>query len=161
MVVLTKAQSEIRSLGGIQGFVSTSTGLRRYRGKAGASTHWEKNWYTNHPVQGTAAALFKVAGIRLDSLFKQYDARIIIPLHDAFIFEAPLKHLEGVAELTGQVMCQSITEHFPSLLPQVEINISDYSCWNKDGESDLFEQWIANIKKLLNSLPPSVRGGSE
>ena len=155
---LTRAQSEIREFGGIQGFVSTSTGLRRYRGKSGPSTHWEKNWYTNHPVQGTAAALFKVAGNRLDALYKQYDAHIIIPLHDAFIFEAPLKHLEVVAELTGRVMCQSITERFPFLLPQVEINISDPSCWNKDGKSDLFEQWVDEVELLINDFSASAAG---
>lgn len=158
---LAEAQSEIRELGGIQGFVSTSTSLRRYRGQTGTSSRWEKNWYTNHPVQGTAAALFKVAGNRLDALYKQYDVRIIIPLHDAFIFEAPLEHLKVVAELTKQVMCQAITEHFPFLLPQVEINISDPSCWNKDGKSSLFEEWVDDVELLINNFTSSADGGEK
>ena len=153
---LIQAQHEIRDLGGLQGFVSTSTGLRRYRGKTGASSNWERNWYTNHPVQGTSAALFKLAGNRLDSLYKQYDGRIIIPLHDAFIFEAPLEHLEAVAEQTGQVMCQSITEMFHFLLPKVEINISEPSCWNKDGETDLFEQWVGSVESLITNFTLAV-----
>ena len=77
--------------GAIRGYAFTISGLKRYRAKSGEATRWERNWLTNHPVQGSAAVVFKAAGNRLDKLYQQYDARIILPLHDAFIFEAPLK----------------------------------------------------------------------
>ncbi len=96
--------SAASAFGSMRGYASTATGLRRYRGKRGATSNWELNWMTNHPVQGTAAALFKVAGNRLDRLYQPYQATLIIPLHDSFIFEAPLDQLEAVAQLTGQVM---------------------------------------------------------
>jgi DNA polymerase-1 len=124
--------------------------LKRYRANSGQATRWEKNWLANHPVQGSAAVMFKAAGNRLDKLFRLYDARIIIPLHDAFIFEAPLEELKTIAELTSRVMCDTLQEYFPVLRPQVEINITRPDCWNKDGDGEELERWIASLNELMN-----------
>jgi hypothetical protein len=43
--------------------------------------------------RANAAVVFKTAGNRLDRLYRQYNAWLIIPLHDAFIFGAPLERL--------------------------------------------------------------------
>ena len=88
--------------GGMRGYAYTISGLKRYRAKSGEASRWEKNWLTNHPVQGSAAVVFKAAGNRLDKLYRQYNARIIIPLHDAFIFEVSLDALEIVTKLTSR-----------------------------------------------------------
>ena len=136
--------------GAIRGYAYTISGLKRYRAKSGEATRWEKNWLTNHPVQGSAAVVFKAAGNRLDKLYRQYDARIIIPVHDAFIFEAPLGSLETVAELTSRVMCDTLQEYFPVLRPQVEVNISRPDCWNKDGDGEELERWIEGLNELMN-----------
>ncbi|MBT4288396.1 MAG: DNA polymerase I, partial [Deltaproteobacteria bacterium] len=101
-------------------------------------------------VQGSAAVVFKTAGNRLDKLYQQYNARIIIPVHDAFIFETPLNTLETVAEKTSRVMCDTLQEYFPVLRPQVEVNISNPSCWNKDGDGDELERWIEELDKLMS-----------
>lgn len=135
--------------GAIRGYAFTLSGLKRYRAKGGNATRWERNWLTNHPVQGSAAVVFKAAGNRLDKLYRQYGARIIIPLHDAFIFEAPLKELKKVAELTARVMCDTLQEYFPVLRPQVEVNISRPDCWNKDGDGQELDRWIENLKALM------------
>ncbi len=136
--------------GAIRGYAYTISGLKRYRAKTGEATRWEKNWLTNHPVQGSAAVVFKAAGNRLDRLYRQYDARIIIPLHDAFIFEAPFSALENVAALTSRVMCDTLQEYFPVLRPQVEVNIARPDCWNKDGDGEELERWIAGLDELMN-----------
>ena len=68
-------------------------------------------------VRGSAVMVFKVAGNRLDKLYLQYDAGSIIPLHDAFIFEAPLEELEVVAEFTSRVMWGALQEYFPPKAP--------------------------------------------
>jgi DNA polymerase-1 len=94
--------------------------------------------------------VFKAAGNRLDKLYRQYDARIIIPIHDAFIFEAPLGALETVTALTSRVMCDTLQEYFPVLRPQVEVNISRPDCWNKDGNGDELERWIESLNELMN-----------
>lgn len=105
------------------GVASSATGLRRYRSEAGGTaTPWEKNWLKNHPVQSTAASAFKLAGIRLDRLYPQYDARLIIPVHDAYVFEAPIDRLHQVAELTRRVMLEAVTELLPVLRPKAETN---------------------------------------
>jgi DNA polymerase-1 len=124
--------------------------LKRHRGRTGAADTWERNWLTNNPVQGSAAVVFKAAGNRLDKLYRQYDARIIIPVHDAFIFETPLDQLEFVAELTARVMCDTLQEYFPVLRPQAEINISRPDCWNKDGNGEELERWIERLNGLMD-----------
>ena len=110
---LTKGLVLAAQQGTIRGYACTISGLKRYRGKKGAASQWERNWLINHPVQGSAAVVFKTAGNRLDRLYQQYDARIIIPVHDAFIFEAPLNELDTVANLTAKVMCDTLQEYFP------------------------------------------------
>jgi DNA polymerase I len=137
----------------IRGYANTITGLKRHRGKSGRADNWERNWLKNHPVQGSAAAVFKAAGNRLDKLYQAYDAKIIIPLHDSFIFEAPLEKLEEVAELTEKVMCYTLQEYFPELNPRVEINISRPECWNKDGDAESLERWIEEQTGIVNTLP--------
>ena len=137
--------------GAIRGYAYTISGLKRYRAKSGGASRWEKNWLTNHPVQGSAAVVFKAAGNRLDKLYRQCYARIIIPLHDAFIFEAPLGELDTVAALTSRVMCDTLQEYFPVLSPQVEVNISRPDCWNKDGDGEELERWITSLNELMNS----------
>ena len=130
--------------GGMSGFASTYTGLRRHRARRGRTTVWEKNWLSNHPVQGSAAVVFKAAGNRLDALYQQYDAWIIVPLHDSIVFEAPLEVLKDVAELTGRVLCETVQEYFPELRPRAEINIDHPEAWNKDGHADSLNRWLAD-----------------
>jgi DNA polymerase-1 len=139
---LKRALAWTAKLGGIRGYAETATGLRRHRGASGALSAWERNWMTNHPVQGTAAALFKVAGNRLDRLYRRYDAWLILAVHDAFVFEAPLEALGEVADLTGRVMTEAVEEFFPQLRPKVEVNIAKPHCWNKDGHDDSIDRWI-------------------
>jgi len=147
---LQAALTQAAQCGTIRGYAFTISGLKRYRAKNGEATRWERNWLINHPVQGSAAVVFKAAGIRLDKLYQQYGSRIIIPLHDAFIFEAPLDELETVAEHTARVMCDTLQEYFPILRPKVEVNISRPDCWNKDGDADELDRWVESLNGLMN-----------
>jgi DNA polymerase-1 len=144
------------AFGAIRGYATTMTGLRRYRAKRGRVSNWEKNWLTNHPVQGSAAVVFKVAGNRLDVLYQQYNARLIIPLHDAFVFEAPLEVLNEVALLTERVMCETVREYFPELRPKAEVNIRRLDCWNKDGDADALIRWLEDplMEVGIKGCPP-------
>lgn len=132
------------AIGGRRGYALTASGLRRYRARGGAITNWERNWMTNHPVQGTAAVVFKAAGNRLDRLYRRYDAWLVLPMHDAFVFEAPLDSLGEVAGLTERVMCETVQEWFPELEPRVDVNIARPECWNKDGHADSVERWMTD-----------------
>ena len=126
-----------------RGHVSTQSGLNRYRMNQGALNRSEKNWMINMPVQGTAAAIFKVAGNRLYQLYKPYNTKLILAVHDAFIYEAPLEHMEEVGKLTINVMVQAVIEYFPQLKPRIDLNDSQPQCWTKDGDAKSIERWIA------------------
>jgi DNA polymerase I len=134
----------------IRGYATTVTGLRRLRGNKGQPTAGEYRSLLNYPVQASAAVVFKTAGNRLHDLYEHFDARLIIPLHDAFIFEARLDVLSEVASLTEQVMCQVVSEFFPILQPRVEVNIKSPECWNKDGDSDSLLRWLENPVEWRN-----------
>ena len=134
------AQTEVRNAA-IRGYTLSRTGLRRRRPVKGYPRKWEPNWMVNAPIQMSAAAIFKTAGNRLNQLYSRYKARIIIPLHDAFVFEAPLDTLGEVARLTEQIMCQVVREHFPQLEPKVEVNMDHPDCWNA-GHVDSLEKWL-------------------
>lgn len=126
-----------------RGHVSTQSGLNRYRTNQGVLNRNEKNWMINMPVQGTAAAIFKVAGNRLYQLYKPYNTKLILAMHDAFIYEAPLEHMEEVGKLTTNVMMQAVIEYFPQLKPRIDLNDSQPQCWTKDGDAESIERWIA------------------
>jgi DNA polymerase-1 len=139
---LRQALADTTCFGGLRGSVPTISGLRRYRARRGRTSVWERNWMTNHPVQGSAAVVFKAAGNRLDRLYRGHDAWLIVPLHDAFVFKAPLQVLEEVGELTRRMLCESVQEYFPQLRPRAEVNVLWPHCWNKDGHADSLDRWI-------------------
>jgi len=139
---LTHALQEAAAYGAIRGCAYLCSGLRRYRGRNGHPSHWERNWLINTPVQGSAGVVFKVAGNRLRLRYEHYGAKIILPMHDAFVFECPKKRLQTVAEITAEVMRSTVQEYFPVLDPKVDVNIKHPHCWNKDGKHRSLEQWM-------------------
>jgi len=139
---LSVALQEASAYGGIRGYAYLCSGLRRLRARDGIPSKWETNWMRNSPVQGSAAIVFKVAGNRLYRRLQHYGARLVLPMHDAFVFEAPLKHLDTVAKIAAEVMVSSVQEYFPSLDPHVDVNVDHPECWNKDGHPDSLVRWL-------------------
>ena len=141
---LGKTLHEGAEYGAIRGYACLCSGLRRYRGATGRPTRWEQNWLVNTPVQGSAGIVFKVAGNRLRRRYEHYEAKLILPLHDAFIFECPEQQLQKVSQITSEVMRSTVQEYFPVLEPRAEANIDNPSCWNKDGDHQSLQRWMAN-----------------
>jgi DNA polymerase-1 len=98
----------------------------------------------NTPVQGSAGVVFKSAGNRLYRRYQHYGARLVLPMHDAYVFEAPRQHLQTVAKITAEVMRGTVQEYFPELDPQVEINIDHPHCWSKDGKHRSLRLWMVS-----------------
>ena len=138
---LIDALEQAVAVGTIRGFAVMCSGLRRHRAAKGEPSRWEANWLRNTPVQGSASVIFKMAGNRLDRLYQRYEARLILPMHDAFVFEAPLHQLEKVAQLTAEELKRAVQVYYPELDPQADINITEPQCWNKDGDADSLEKW--------------------
>lgn len=141
---LKRALAETPELAAMQGSVAAIGGLRRRRAYAGSLGGRERNWMVNHPVQASAAVVFKAAGVRLSHLYPRLGARLLIPLYDEYVFEAPSERLGEAAELTRCVMCDAVREYFPKLEPKAEINFSSPQCWNKDGDAVSIERWLGN-----------------
>jgi DNA polymerase-1 len=146
---LTRALQEAAAYGAIRGYACLCSGLRRNRGRIGRPSSWERNWLLNTPVQGSAGVVFKLAGNRLRLRYEYYGAKLVLPMHDAFVFECPRHHLQAVAETTAEVMRSAVQECFPALDPRVDINIEHPHCWNKDGKHRSLELWMANPEAAL------------
>jgi DNA polymerase-1 len=130
--------------GAARGFAYTCSGLRRWRARQGPPSPWEANWLRNTPVQGSAAAVFKDAGNRLHRRYRHYDARIILPMHDAVVYEAPRAVFQEVAKVTAEVLRGTVQEHFPELDPKVEVNVDHPGSWSKDGLDRSWLLWLVD-----------------
>jgi DNA polymerase-1 len=152
--VLDRALREESAYGAIRGYAQLRTGLRRHRARGGRPTPWEVNWLRNTPIQGSASVVFKVAGNRLRLRYQHYGARLILPLHDAYVFESPLVHLKTIGRITAEVMTSTVQEFYPALDPRVDVNIDHPHCWNKAGKHRSLELWIQDpesARKYLKS----------
>jgi DNA polymerase-1 len=128
--------------GALRGYAELPTGLRRHRVRTGIPTPWESNWLANTPVQGACSAVFKAAGARLYRRYWHYGARLLLPMHDAFVFEAPLNQLGEVARVTAEELRGAVQAEFPGLRPRVEVNVEHPRCWNKDGKWRSLALWM-------------------
>lgn len=97
----------------------------------------------NYPVQGSAAVIFKSAGVRLAQAMGKYEARLLIPMHDAFVFEAPRDCFAEVTNLTAEIMVDEFRKYFPALTPQVNMNCSRPDRWIKErGYEQALEEYL-------------------
>jgi DNA polymerase-1 len=117
-------------------------GLRRFRTGDGPASGHELRALGNATVQGAAGLVFFEAGNRLRRLLRASDARIILPVHDSYVFEAPLDRFAHVAELVRVVLVHTIQERFPDLRPRADVNISHPECWNDDGRFDSLDRFL-------------------
>ncbi|MGQ9490774.1 MAG: DNA polymerase I [Anaerolineae bacterium] len=106
---------ETRRLAREQGYVETLLGRRRYfpvlrtqatGQQANAIRQAAERAAINHPIQGTAADIIKIAMIRLYRALNAggYQARIILQVHDELVLEVPDEELAPVAQLVKETM---------------------------------------------------------
>lgn len=96
-----------------KGFVETLLGRRRYFPIFQARSRANRRMVArsereaiNHPIQGTAADIIKIAMIRLhDSLRAQnYAGRMILQIHDELLLEVPEEEINEVQQLVVDTM---------------------------------------------------------
>ena len=104
------------------GYVETLFGRRRYfpvfktsMGSANRqAVQRAEREAVNHPIQGTAADIIKVAMIRLHAeLQARYRARLLLQVHDELLLEVPLEELEAVRDLVVETMSNAFTLDVP------------------------------------------------
>ena len=104
---------ETKEMARQQGYVETLFGRRRYfpvfqggvRAHRGMIARAERE-AINHPIQGTAADIIKLAMIRLHERLEEggYDARLILQVHDELLLEVPEEEVEEVRKLVVETM---------------------------------------------------------
>ena len=135
---LERYQSELVRQGQSMDYVESVSGVRRLVNKKRASNAvspeairaWESNWFKNYPVQASAATVFKQAIIEVAENVEPREFKLIAPLYDAIVFEAPLVKKDFYTDLVSSAMKRAMTRYFPVLDPQVTVNDHDISCWN-------------------------------
>ncbi|MGH2538069.1 MAG: DNA polymerase I [Candidatus Promineifilaceae bacterium] len=111
-----------------QGYVETLLGRRRYfpifslKGQSNrqAEARAERE-AVNHPIQGTAAEIIKLAMIRLHhQLIANFRARLLLQVHDELVLEAPEEEIQALRPLVVETMSQA----FPLSVPlKVEASV--------------------------------------
>jgi DNA polymerase-1 len=92
------------------GYVSTILGRRRYMPALRSSNYMLRSAAereaTNAPLQGSAADLMKLAMVRIEGALSQtqYDAQMLLQIHDELIFEVAASDLQAVARLVRENM---------------------------------------------------------
>ncbi|HIQ04489.1 MAG TPA: DNA polymerase I [Anaerolineae bacterium] len=95
------------------GYVETLLGRRRYFPilQTADRRHYNERMAAeraaiNHPIQGTAADIIKIAMVQLYQALKErgYQAAMLLQVHDELVLEAPKEELDEVAALTRDIM---------------------------------------------------------
>ncbi len=139
---LKRRLSESADYGAVRGFASTVSGLRRLRPSPGRPDSWTKNFLRNTPIQGSAAAVFKLALVLLDREFRRSSTLLVLPVHDSILIECDLADVDRVAKRAVDLMSLALRTYYPKLQPRVDVNKADMSCWNKDGRSDSLDRFL-------------------
>jgi DNA polymerase-1 len=99
----------------VDGYVETLLGRRRYfpilatetrDARTNIMQRAAEREAINHPVQGSAADIIKIAMIGIHQAFKRrkYQARLLLQVHDELVLEAPDDEAADVAQLVKKIM---------------------------------------------------------
>jgi DNA polymerase I-like protein with 3'-5' exonuclease and polymerase domains len=95
----------------------TVTGLRRFIDVGDARA---ANPMRNHPIQGSAAAVFKTAILRVDAYFRGSPTQLLLPRHDSILLLTPEGTEGEVIQVCRVIMIQALREKYPGLQPRVD-----------------------------------------
>jgi DNA polymerase-1 len=119
-----------------EGYVETLLGRRRYfpilqtqtrDARTNIMQRTAEREAINHPIQGTAADIIKIAMINIhrELIERQLKARLILQVHDELILEAPKKEADEVQQLVQELM-----ESAYKLDPPLKVEIGAGQNWD-------------------------------
>jgi DNA polymerase-1 len=99
------------------GYVMTMLQRRRYLPELKSGDHnvrrGAERAAINTPVQGSAADVIKLAMLRLDEALQDYDARMLLQVHDELVVEAAEDQAEDVAAVMRKTMEDAVELEVP------------------------------------------------
>ena len=111
-----------------QGYVTTMSGRRRLipdiaSGNTQLASQARRQ-AINTVVQGSAADIIKLAMIKIDQVLKEKNlkTKMLLKVHDEFIFEAPLEEVDEVSKLIKDAMESAYSTKVPLT---VEVGVGD------------------------------------
>jgi DNA polymerase-1 len=80
----------------------------------------------NHPMQGTAADIIKLAMIEVDRrlLAEQFRSRMVLQVHDELVFEAPAEEVGRLSAMVGEAMSGVVELKVP-----LEVSVTSGPNW--------------------------------
>ncbi len=118
-----------------RGYVETLLGRRRpvpeINSKRAQERAGSERVAINHPIQGTAADIMKIAMLAVHRALLEHEgeARMIMQVHDELVFEAPEAELEIIAPLVGRLMRDAPTQQLKLRVP-LEVDLGAGPNWN-------------------------------
>ena len=115
------------------GYVETLYGRKRRLPEI-KSLEWKDRSYAerqavNHPIQGTAADIAKVAIVQVHSTLSDFDAALVLQVHDEFVIEVDEDQVDKVLPLVRTAMEDIRLGTRPVLDVPLEVNISVGNNW--------------------------------
>jgi DNA polymerase-1 len=123
---------ETKKMARKQGYVETLLGRRRYfpvfKMSAGNANYQvqlrAEREAINHPIQGTAADIVKLAMLRLHEALAGYRARMLLQVHDELLLETPEEEVDEVRSIVVDVMCHAVQLDAP-----LKVDVSTGQNW--------------------------------
>lgn len=94
--------------------VGTVNGNFRYRGEG------ESSWALSHVIQSTASLIYKNALLRVNQ--EVGEARFLIPMHDATLYQVPEYSFEEVKDDVSNIFMEEFKKICPQIEPRVQFS---------------------------------------
>jgi DNA polymerase-1 len=110
-----------------RGYGLTVTGLRRFIEPGDERL---RNTMRNHPIQGSACAIFKRALCLIDGHFRGTRTHLLLPRHDSILLLTPVGTETEVVAVCKILMALAVREKYPQLQPRIKAESG--TCWPTD-----------------------------
>jgi len=106
----------------VESGVSSRLGNYRWRNSPSSSiiSNAEKRWVVSQRIQGTASLILKKA--ILNVYRKIPEAEFVVPMHDAVLYQVPIKKENEIKHLIEGIFIKSFKNECPSIVPRINFS---------------------------------------